>query len=84
MRKFKDLHQKERAEYLLTLVLLPFFLLFNRLGKSLKCFSTKGRQLTASVLCAALILGVLPVTALAGNSYAVIEAFKINGFEVAT
>ena len=84
MRKFKDLHKKERAEYLLTLVLLPFFLLFNRLGKSLKCFSTKGRQLTASVLCAALILGVLPVTALAGNSYAVIEAFKINGFEVAT
>lgn len=84
MHKFKDLQGKERAEYLLTLVLLPFFLLFNRLGKSLKCFSTKGRQLTASVLCAALILGVLPVTALAGNSYAVIEAFKVNGFEVAT
>ena len=56
MRKFKNLHRKEQVEYIAVLALFPLFLLFQWLGKSIKCLSTKQRQLTASVLCALLII----------------------------
>ena len=68
MRGFKDLKGKERAEYIGIIVLYPLFLLFRLLGKNVKWLSTRGKQLTAAALCAALILGVLPVTAFAQSS----------------
>ncbi len=65
MRKFKDLSFKEKAVYTATLALFPLFLLFKRLGKRFKFFSTRGRQLTASALCAALVLSAVPISAFA-------------------
>ena len=79
MRKLKDLNAKEKAEYIAVIALLPLFLLFRRLGKRVKLLSTRGRQLTASALCAALVLGMLPITAFAsGSNPSKITEFIVN------
>lgn len=79
MHKLKDVHGKERAEYIAILALLPFFLLFQWLGRSLKCLSGRSRQLTASVLCAVLILSIVPITAFADNAkLTVITEFRVG------
>ena len=61
MNKFKSLSKKDKAEYIAIILLYPFFMLFSALGKSLKLFGTKKRQITASVLTFAMILTMLPV-----------------------
>lgn len=60
MNKFKSLSKKDKAEYIAIVALYPFFKLFSWLGKSLKLFGTKKRQITASVLTFALIMTMLP------------------------
>lgn len=64
MKNFKNLSKKEKATYIAIILLYPFFALFSALGKSVKLFSTKKRQLTASVLCAAIVLTGIPVLSL--------------------
>ena len=64
MSKFKNLSTKEKAEYITVVALYPFFKLFNALGKSLKLFGTKGRQITASILSFTMILSMLPMISL--------------------
>ncbi len=64
MKNFKNLSKKEKAEYTAIILLYPFFALFSALGKSIKLFSTKKRQLVSSVLCAAIVLTGIPVLSL--------------------
>ncbi len=45
MKRFKNLSFREKAEYISILVLYPFFLLFGRLGRSIRLFGTKRRTL---------------------------------------
>lgn len=79
MRKFKELRGKEKAEYVAIILLLPLFLLFRQLGKNIKWLSLRKHQLTACALCAALILGALPLTAFADNvSLTVVTEFTIG------
>lgn len=60
MRKFKNLKGKEKLEYIAILLMYPMFLLFRRLGKGMKLFSTRKRQLVASALSVAIILTAFP------------------------
>ncbi len=83
MRKNRHSHHKETAERIAMYALLPLFLLFRQIGRKIKCLSTKGRQLTASALCAAIIIGAVPITALAsGSNFTKINEFKVNGIAV--
>ncbi len=83
MRKFKNLHRKEQVEYIAVLALFPLFLLFQWLGKSIKCLSTKQRQLTASVLCALLIIGMFPLTVFADSGkLTVVTEFNVNNNKI--
>lgn len=63
MRRFKDLHGKEKANT----ELYPLILLFRWLGKNIKLLSAHRRQLTAFALCAVLIMGAIPLTSFADN-----------------
>jgi hypothetical protein len=70
MKKYQGLSGKERAEYIALCILYPFLLLFGRMGKTMKLFGTRRRQITASVLTSAVILTTLPtdsITALASS-----------------
>lgn len=64
MNSFLKKKGREKLEYISILLLYPLFLLFNRLGKTFKLFSTKKRQITASILSFAIILGTIPVVSL--------------------
>ena len=84
MRKFKNLSKGEKFEYIAILLLYPLFLLFRSLGKGIKLFGTKKRQLTASVLAAAIVLTMIPAmsfAALAGSSTP--TSVKVGGIEMA-
>lgn len=67
MKRFKNLSFREKAEYISILVLYPFFLLFGRLGRSIRLFGTKRRQITASALSLAVILSMLSFSAFAAD-----------------
>ena len=70
MRNFKNLTRKEKAEYISILILYPFFLIFSRLGKSFKFFADRKRQLVASALCFAIVLGSVPLLSLKSSAAA--------------
>lgn len=69
--RFKQLQSKEKAEYITMLLLFPFLLLFQRPPKSTKLFGYKKHRIITSVMCAVVILVVLPITVFAaGNKMA--------------
>ena len=70
MRNFKNLTKKEKAEYISILIMYPFFLIFSRLGKSFKFFADRKRQLVASALCFAIVLGSVPLLSLKSSAAA--------------
>ena len=82
MKRFKNLSFREKAEYISILVLYPFFLLFGRLGRSIRLFGTKRRQITASALSLAVILSMLSFSAFAAD-FSDDTDFGISVYDVA-
>lgn len=68
MRNFHNLSKKEKAEYISILILYPFFLIFSNLGKTFKFFASKKRQLIASALSLAIVIGSLPLLSLKSSA----------------
>ncbi|MEG1982041.1 MAG: hypothetical protein RR073_06015, partial [Clostridia bacterium] len=68
MKNFKKRSFKEKAQLVLVCILYPLMLFFAWLGKSVKLFSTKNKQIVASALVFAIIASVLPISAI--NAFA--------------
>lgn len=66
--RFKQLQSKEKAEYITMLLLFPFLLLLQRPLKSTKLFADKKHRIITSVMCAVVILVVLPITVFAAGN----------------
>lgn len=63
MKNYHQLTGQKKAKYIALSVIIHFLLLFGQLGKTIKLFGTKKRQLLASVLILVMILTMLPIGA---------------------
>ncbi len=60
MKKSNELSVKEKLEHIGLLAIYPFVLFFNKLGKSVKLFNTKHKQVLAGVLAVCVMLAMIP------------------------
>ena len=67
MKKFKGLSAGEKAQYICILALYPLYMLFERLGKTVKLFGTQKRRISASVLSLAVLVTAISVPAFAAT-----------------
>ncbi len=64
MKTFKQLNAKEKILYLGIMLLYPLILLYDYIGKYIKFFSIRKRQITASILTVCLMLTMIPLAAI--------------------
>ncbi len=68
MKKTKQISKREKAESIAILLMYPLVMMFRKLGKNFKLFSTKKRQLVASFLSIVMVFCAMPIVSLSANA----------------